>query len=161
MGSENMVSIDHSDIKFNTASVPAFMIEGLIGSAITQVYQQFNYFNELYTDPKHERHKEWLVNGQALCIVAYEEAKQTLDCMEEMKDATLRPAHVAYRNITEQFIKRQEKLEKKTRTAKYRNNQSFIKSIANIAEWLQSTTIVMSSYTNTKEARAEARSWTL
>jgi hypothetical protein len=48
MGSENMVSVENSDIKFKAGSVPAFMIEGLIGTAITQVYQQFNYFNTLY-----------------------------------------------------------------------------------------------------------------
>lgn len=159
MGSENMVSVENSDIKFKAGSVPAFMIEGLIGTAITQVYQQFNYFNELYTDVKHERHKDWLVNGKALCIVAYEEAKQTIDCLEEMKDATLRPKHRAYRQITKEFLKRQEKLEKKTRTAKRRNNKSFVKSISNIAEWLNSTTIVMSSYTDTKAAREEAKLW--
>jgi hypothetical protein len=76
-----------------------------------------------------------------------------------MKDATLRPKHRVYRQITKEFLKRQEKLEKKTRTAKRRNNKSFVKSISNIAEWLNSTTIVMSSYTDTKAAREEEKLW--
>ena len=159
MGKESMVKVEHTDIKFKPGSVPGFMIEGLIGQAITQVYQQFNYFNELYTDVKHERHKDWLVNGKALCIIAYEEAKQTIDCLEEMQDATLRPKHKAYRQITTEFLKKQEKLEKKTRLAKRRNNKSFITSIANIADWLNSTTVVMSSYSDIKDIRNEVKAW--
>jgi len=159
MGKEAMVKVEHTDIKFKSGSVPGFMIEGLIGQAITQVYQQFNYFNELYTDPKHERHKFWLENGKALCLIAYAEAKQTIDCLEDMKDATLKPKHRAYREITTEFLKRQDKLEKKTASAKRRNNKSFVKSIANIADWLQSTTVVMSSYSDIKDIRNEAKSW--
>ena len=159
MGRENMVIVEGSEIAFKPGSVPGFMIEGLIGSAITQVYQQFNYFNELYTNPEHEKHSDWLVNGQALCIVAYEEAKQTIDCLADMKDATLKPKHKAYRKITETFLKKQEKLEKKTRQAKRKNNQAFIGSIANIADWLQSTTIVMSSYSDIKDIKEETKLW--
>ena len=159
MGKETLVKVEHTDIKFKPGSVPGFMIEGLIGQAITQVYQQFNYFNELYTDVKHERHKDWLVNGKALCLIAYAEAKQTIDCLEDMKDATLKPKHKAYREITQSFLDKQKKLEKKTATAKRRNNKSFINSIANIADWLNSTTVVMSSYSDIKDIRNEAKSW--
>lgn len=154
-----LVKFSDSNISFQDSSVPGFIIEGLIGTAITQVYQQFSYFNELYTNPKHEKHGDWLVNGQALCIVAYEEAKQTMDCLDNMKDATLAPKHKAYKKITKNFLKNLEGLEKKTRKAKRKDNQSFINSIANIADWLQSTTIVMSSYSDIKDIKAEASSW--
>ena len=153
------VTIENSNISFKEGSVPKFIVEGLIGSAITQVFQQFSYFTELYLNPKHEKHSDWLVNGQALCIVAYEEAKQTIDCLAEMQDATLAPKHKAYRKITLAFLEKQEALEKKTRTAKSKTNKSFVGSIDNISQWLQSTTIVMSSYTDKKDIWAEVKLW--
>jgi len=156
---QGQVKVEGSEIVFKSGSVPGFMIEGMIGQAITQVYQQFDYFNRLYTDPKHERHKFWLENGKALCLIAYAEAKQTIECLEDMKDATLKPKHRAYREITQSFLDKQKKLEKKTSTAKRRNNKAFVSSIANIADWLNSTTVVMSSYSDVKDIRNEAKSW--
>jgi hypothetical protein len=153
------IKVEGSEISFTEDSVPGFMIEGLIGQAITQVFQQLTYFNELYTDKDHEKHSDWLVNGKALCLIAYAEAEQVLDCMSPMKDATLRPAHRAFRKITTEFIKDQRKLEKKTALAKRRNNKSFVSSINNIARWLTSTTVVMSSYSKPKDIQLEVWSW--
>ena len=154
-----VIKIEGSEISFTDNSVPGFMIEGLIGQAITQVFQQLTYFNELYTDKKHEKHSDWLVNGKALCLIAYAEAEQVLDCMSPMKEATLRPAHRAFRKITTQFITEQKKLEKKTSLAKRKNNKSFVTSIGNIAKWLTSSTVVMSSYSKPKDIQQEVRSW--
>jgi len=151
---DEKVTFEGTDISFSPASVPGFMIEGLIGTAITQVFQQLNHFRDEHTT------KGDVVKGcKALAVIAYNEAEQVVKLMEPMKDATLRPSHRAVRSITTQFLRKLEKGEKKLRTAKRRDNRAIATTTQDITNWLRDTTVVMSSYTKTKELNGIVKEW--
>jgi hypothetical protein len=147
------------DIGFSEDSVPGFIIEGLVGGAITQVFQQLNFFNELWSDPKHEKHSHALVQAQALCIIAYKEAEQTVELMKPMKDATIAPKFRDYRKITQAFLNDLDKREKAMRKAKVVRNKAVVESVEAVTKWLSSATIVLSSYSKAKDRKAEVKQW--
>jgi hypothetical protein len=155
---DGLVHFSYGDISFTKSSIPGFIIEGLIGQCITQVYQQLGYTNELQNNKK-VKSEEVVKSIKALCVIAYEEADNVLDLTKEMKDATLKPKHKAFRNITKSFIERLRKEEKKLLKAKNRNNTAVVNSVKTIIDWLKSTTIVMSSYSDIKDIQKEQKEW--
>lgn len=157
---DKQVKFFGNELGFSTNSVPAFIIEGMIGEAITQVFQQVNYFNELYSDKNHPKHFEWVLQMKSLSVIAYKEAEQVVDCLKDMKDATLSPKHRAIRSITKTFLSRLEEREQEMLTATEENHDPvFTEAMKLILEWLKSSTIILSSYTDNKDIHKHTRKW--
>ena len=145
-------------ITFTTNSVPKFIIEGMLGGCITTVFAQLDYFNKR-RDKDHPKHKELVVTCKSLALIAWDEAQQSVDCLEEMKDTSLCSKHRAYRTITKQFLLDLKKEEKKLTQAKRKDNKALMRTVKHITSWLNSTTLVMSSYADKKDIKAEAARW--
>jgi hypothetical protein len=130
----------------------------MLGDCITTVYAQLDYFQKL-REPEHPKHKELVTTCKGLALIAFEEAQQSIECLKNMKDTSLKPKHRAYRVITKEFLVRLKKEEKKLTKAKRRDNLALMRVVKHIVDWLQSTTLVMSSYADKKDIKAEAALW--
>lgn len=159
---ENIVrfcNIEGVDISFTSNSVPAFIIEGMLGEAVTAVFKQVNYFNELYNDANHPKHSEWVLQMKSLSVIAFSEAEQIVYCLKDMKDATLQPKHKAVRKVTKLFLDRLKEREQDISSADENNDQAFTDAMKLILEWLKTTTIILSTYTKNKEVNDHVKEW--
>lgn len=157
---DKQVKFFGNELGFSTNSVPAFIVEGMLGEAITQVFQQVNYFNELYSDKNHPKHFEWVLQMKSLSVIAYKEAEQVVECLKDMKDATLSPKHRAIRSITKTLLSRMEEREQEMLIATEENHDPVFTDVMKlILEWLKSSTIILSSYTKNKDIAKYTRKW--
>lgn len=147
------------EISFTTDSVPAFIIEGMVGEAVTAIFQQVNYFNELFTNKEHPKHNEWVINMKSLCAIAFAEAEQLVWCLRDMKDATLSPRHKAMRNISQKLVDKLHANHEAILASDENNDQAFTDAMSLILKWLQSSTLILSSYTKQKEITAIMKDW--
>lgn len=149
---------DGEPITFTDNSVPGFVIEGMLGACITTVFAQLDYFNKL-RDKKHPKHKELVQTCKGLALISWEEAQQSLECLKNMKDSSLKPKHRAYRTITKEFLVKLKAEEKKLGKAKRKDNLALMRAVKHITNWLNSTTIVMSSYADKNDIKEETALW--
>jgi hypothetical protein len=157
-----MVRFDNEngpEISFTTDSVPAFIIEGMVGEAVTAIFQQVNYFNELFTNKEHPKHNEWVINMKSLCAIAFAETEQVIWCLRDMKDATLSPRHKAIRNITKKVVDELQANHEAILASDENNDQAFTDAMALILKWLKSSTLILSSYTKQKDITAIVKDW--
>jgi len=150
---EKGVRLAGTKLVFTEDSVPSFFIEGLVGGAITQIYQQLTYVSEISKNKNHERHSDLIKETQALCIIAFQESQQVVDLLKDMKDATLSPRHKAFRKITKTFIERLKEKEDAFMKAETVGDRAVISSVKDIMDWLTTATEMLDSRVKVKDIK--------
>jgi len=137
---------DENGVELSTASVPKFIIEGLIGEKVTEIFKSIEVLNTGSDVEKLEAKS--LDNAKATIAIAKLELEELVELLKDMKDATMTPRHRAVRKLaklTTNFItKRADEIN----TAETQDDKVIVDCIKKVIKFVSEATATMSDTTN-------------
>lgn len=133
-------------VSLSTNSVPKFIIEGLIGEKITEIFKSIEVLNTGSELDKLEAKS--LDNARATIAIAKLELEELVDLLKDMKDATMTPRHKAVRKLAKSVVNFIVKNADEINTAETPDDKVIVDSIKKIIKFLTTATETMSDITN-------------
>lgn len=133
-------------VSLSTSSVPKFIIEGLIGEKITEIFKSIEVLNTGSELDKLQAKS--LDNARATIAIAKLELEELVDLLKDMKDATMTPRHKAVRKLAKGVVSFIVKNADEINTAETPDDKVIVDSIKKIIKFLTTATETMSDTTN-------------
>ena len=141
MGQIKLSGDDKSPV-ISTNSVPKFIIEGLIGEKITEIYKSVEVLN--YGSEQEKLEAKSLDNAKATIAIAKLELEELVELLKDMQDATMTPRHRAVRKLakrtTDYITNRADSINR----AKTPDNKTIVACIKTIINFIVEATKTMS-----------------
>lgn len=141
---KNKITIagDDKSPVISTNSVPKFIIEGLIGEKITEIYKSVEVLN--FGSEQEKLEAKSLDNVKATIVVAKLELEELIILLKDMQDATMTPRHKAVRKLAKQTLEVITDRADQIKRAKSPDNQSILDAVNSILSFLVEGTKIMS-----------------
>lgn len=140
------LSGDDKGVSLTTTSVPKFIIEGLIGEKITEIFKSIEVLN--YGSAEENIDAKSLDNAKATIAVAKLELEEFIDLLKDMKDASMTPRHKAVRKLAKSTLNYIMKNADEINTAETQDDKVIVESIKKIIKFITTATETMSDTTN-------------
>lgn len=140
------LSGDEKGVEITTTSVPKFLIEGLIGEKITEIFKSIEVLN--YGSAEEKLDAKSLDNAKATIAVAKLELEEFVDLLKDMKDASMTPRHKAVRKLAKSTVNYIMKNADEINSAETPDDKVIVESIKKIIKFITTATETMSDTTN-------------
>lgn len=140
------LSGDEKGVEITTTSVPKFLIEGLIGEKITEIFKSIEVLNNGSAEEKLDAKS--LDNAKATIAVAKLELEEFVDLLKDMKDASMTPRHKAVRKLAKSTVNFIMKNADEINSAETPDDKVIVESIKKIIKFITTATETMSDTTN-------------
>lgn len=137
---------DDDKVSLSTNSVPKFIIEGLIGEKVTEIFKSIEVLNTGSEIDKIEAKS--LDNAKATIAIAKLELEELVDLLKDMKDATLTPRHKAVRKLAKSTVNYIMKNADEINSAETPDDKIIVDTVKKIIKFLVTSTETMSDTTN-------------
>jgi hypothetical protein len=144
---ENKIRLagDDKSPVISTNSVPKFIIEGLIGEKITEIYKSVEVLN--YGSEQEKLEAKGLDNVKATIAVAKLELEELIILLKDMQDATMTPRHRAVRKLAKETLEVITDRADQIKKARSPNNKDILDAVTSILKFLTEGTKAMSDST--------------
>ena len=137
---------ENDNVSLSTSSVPKFIIEGLIGEKVTEIFKSIEVLNVGSELDKLEAKS--LDNAKATIAVAKLELEELVDLLKDMKDATLTPRHKAVRKLAKSTVNYIMKNADEINSAETPDDKVIVDCMKKIIKFVVEATQTMSDMTN-------------
>lgn len=129
---------------FTSTSVPAYVIEGLIGEKVAEIFKSVDVLKN--GDEFEKLEPMDLRNSKATIATAKLELQELYDCLKDMNLTSLNPRHRFVKRFSTVFLKKIDKLADSIQEAESPDDPAIVESVKHIINWLSTTVMVMSDH---------------